>query len=256
MHSFSYDGIDLGGVTYGVTLTRATLPLLTDPRVDVQTLAGEDGAVSQGTTFGAMQVSLDCIVEGFGRDDLDVKLRNIRDLFVTCQSGEKRLELDHWPGRYWDVRLVSGIDPEMKLNYARFSLDFVAPKPWATGTAEHSGLSGISNDTEFAVVNAGDIATNCEWIIKNTGVETGEVSVYNATRGELVVMTVGVADGSWLRLRSAGYSVQLSVNEGANWSSVNGVTGRVPRLAPGQNLLTVYGLTVGTIEWSFYERYR
>ena len=101
MGSVVVDGVDLGGSSYGLILTNPQMDFLPAPRLDIQSLAMADGAVTQGSTFGIRRATLGYAVQGTSGANLLSKLRNIADVLSRTQTGEKTFVFDYMSDRTW-----------------------------------------------------------------------------------------------------------------------------------------------------------
>ena len=104
--SFHFDGTDLSGAAYGVTLTRHAIAYLAEPRVDAQPVPFSPGGVAQDTQLGMMRIDMDCFVEASSSANLKTQMGAIKQLLVSRTN--KSLRLDFQSDRFWLARLGGG----------------------------------------------------------------------------------------------------------------------------------------------------
>jgi predicted phage tail component-like protein len=130
--SFTYNGTDLGEDAYGLYVVGVSAPLFGKPRVDIRPLSQADGVVTQGSTFGAIEIRMECKVVAPDPANLNTQLEAIAGVLRATAEGEKTLIIDQWPARQYTARLISLFDPDQAIGGAEFSLTWIVP----TGTHE------------------------------------------------------------------------------------------------------------------------
>ena len=125
--SFTFNGTDLGESAYGLYADEVSAPILGTPRVDKQPLAGANGVVTQGGTFGEVTIKLMCKVVAPDTASVTTQLEAIKGVLEATAEGEKTLVLDQYPNRQYTARLTSGLGPDQALTGAMFPLTFLVP---------------------------------------------------------------------------------------------------------------------------------
>ena len=132
--SFTWNGIDFSGDDYQVYLVNRDrfgyTPDLPQPRVDVQGLSGSSGAVTQGATWEAERLVLECAMVAADSTARETKLLAIRTALEAAQEGEKYIIFGLRTGYKRLVRLVRVSPFVRKGNGALFTLEFVWPYPF------------------------------------------------------------------------------------------------------------------------------
>ena len=133
--SFTFKGIDYGGVNYNVYARVKELPRLPRPRVASDNLAQADGVATQGSTFDDCRITLECAVTAASTTDVETAMGNVVAALATTQEGPGALILDSHPTKQWTARLVSGLNGALALNGEMFTLEFLCTSPWPTATS-------------------------------------------------------------------------------------------------------------------------
>lgn len=262
-HSFSFDGTDLAGSSYGLMVARMPMVWSTAPVLDVQKpLYGF--AASQGVAFEPRSIALPCWVEGSSHSDLQAKLDAIV-MLLDSELGAKDLKLDWIPGRYWRARLSSPIVPEFAgATVARLQLEFWTGEPGFANAETEQTVEVDADPKSFNVPASGVVAGTHDaypvWFIKGGGTPTGVVTLANTTTGESITWQGVILPDQWLAIargwRAASPALQswsmfLSTGTGADPTALSyaqaisgfSAGGMFPRLKRGvANAMTVSGL--------------
>ena len=91
------------------------------------------------------------------------------------------------------------------------------------------------------------------FIIKNGAASCASVQLANAATGHAALWNNTLAADDWLRFDSETQRVDVSGDDGANWSKSNGgLVGTIPGVVGGvSNVLTLTGPTTGTYDYTF-----
>ena len=257
MGSVVVDGVDLGGSSYGLILTNPQMEFLPAPRLDIQSLAMADGAVTQGSTFDVRRATLGYAVQGTSGANLLSKLRNIADVLSRTQTGEKTFVFDYMSDRTWYARVEDAWDPTINGMGALGSIALTINPPFAVAAASTNANQALSGVTPATVTNAGKLRVPVSWIIKNGAAEASSgVSIENATTGQTVAGGGILAANEWLRINSEDWTVETSTDSGANWNTAGtNASGTPPDVDAGANTLEIVGIASGTLDWTYTEGY-
>ena len=250
--SLHFNGTDLSGASYGVTVLRHAVSFTAAPRVERYMIGNRQGGFSQGGFLGARQISCDCIVTASSNDDLDDKLDAIK-LLMDPRAGDKSIRFDHMNDRYYLGRIDGDIDFDyVGPNSALMELRFTCANPSAYAHSETTQSITIdaSPDTN-AVPASGSLAgtdyTYPVWTIQNTsgGTLSSGITINNATTGEIIQVDYVLSNGHYLRIDSSRQRVDSSTNN-STWisrmTSINTNYTRFPRLKPAvSNSIIVTG---------------
>jgi predicted phage tail component-like protein len=132
--SISFAGADLGE-HFGLVVTRRPWPYVPRPRVWVERLGDENGAVTAGRTFDERVFEVDCAIEN-NNGDLEEKLELLATHFLQKHSigGLWPLIFGHKPETTYQARLVDEVRFQPALNGAEFTLKFISPDPMGAPT--------------------------------------------------------------------------------------------------------------------------
>ena len=265
-NSIHYNGTDLSGASYGLTVEKGTVPVLSSPRRDVQSSGRGYGGAQVGTGFEPLTISINAQVIGSSESDLTDKLDALTYL-LDPQNGEKSIRFDDWKsGRYWKGVLASALDPQYQNpSSVKLQLQFVCVDARAYRTTDVSTDYTISATPQALTIPAtGAVVGNAKpdptWIIKNTsGGSVSSIVFANSTTGETVTLTATLANNNWLRITTGmGGTVEKSTDSGGSWTSAISYASLplVPSLAPNvANSITVTGLSAGTLSLTYTPRY-
>ena len=121
--SFAADGFNV----YVLNTTEPdSLPDLAQPRVNIQNLAGADGAVTQGATRQPLRIRLKCATVVRDTATLEEQITNIKTALDVV--GEKSFT-PGWRSITKTVRQTNGLSFRRERDGAFFTLEFVEPDP-------------------------------------------------------------------------------------------------------------------------------
>jgi predicted phage tail component-like protein len=239
--SFYFNGTDLSGASYGVTVLRHAVSFTAAPRVDRYMIGNRQGGFSQGGFLGARKLSFDCIVTGSSNDDLDDKLDAIR-LLTDPRGGDKSIRFDHQNDRYYLGRLDGAIDFDyVGPNSARMTLEFMCANPSAYANSETTQSITVDASPDTNLVPATGTVAGTDyaypvWKIQNTsGGALSSVRISNTTTGEVIESTYALPNGHYLRFDSSRQRLESSTDN-TTWTNrmtnINSNYTRFPRLKP------------------------
>jgi len=249
--SLYFNGTDLSGASYGVTVLRHAVSFTAAPRVERYMIGNRQGGFSQGGFLGARKISCECIVTASSNDDLDDKLDAIK-LLMDPRAGDKSIRFDHMNDRYYLGRLDGDIDFEyIGPNSALLELQFLCANPVAFASSETTQSITIdaSPDTN-AVPASGSVAgtdySYPVWKFQNSsGGALSSITLNNSTTGEVIKVDYALPNGHYLRIDSSRQRVESSTDN-TTWtsrmSSINTNYTRFPRIkAAVSNSIVVTG---------------
>lgn len=265
--SMHYNGTDLSGSTYGLTVLADSFPLSAQPQVDVQGVAQWFGGVSRAPGFGPLTIPVKCVVTGSSASDLASKLDALKYL-LNPRNGEKTLKFDYMSDRYWYAVLANpGALSAHGVTWKEFDLVFVAGdcRAYSTTTRSSPDFTVTASPHSMTVESgptavAGTAQADPVWIIKNTsGGTVTSLTLNNSTAGESVTWTGSLANGNWLKIDIARGVVEKSTDSGATYTNVmSGVSGSfvLPSLTGGvANTVVLTGFSAATVTLTYTARY-
>lgn len=262
-NSFHFNSTDLSGSTYGVTVTRASWPVISSPLLDVQQVSFGT-SITQKAGYSPRTFNVPVIIEGDDQDDLQDKLDSLCSLLTS--DVERSIRFDNWQSdRYWLARYTGGLEAVEFMGNDAVSavLSFIAPDPHAFSTTERTSpdISINAEPKTFNMESSAPVGGNWYakpvWIVKATN-GASSVTFTNSTTGETLTYAASLANGDWLKIDTAYQHVQKSTNSGSTYTdSMTAVSGRFPTLKGGvQNSITISGVTSGgTLTATYRARY-
>lgn len=263
-HSIHFDGVDLAGSNYGVTLLDGEYPLLPSARLEVRSLGTRHGGYSQGGYLEPREIAAPISVRGTSNDDLDDKLDALR-LLMNPRNGDKSIKFDHQADRYYLGRLNEAVNWKYYGPcVARAVLHFLCADPLAYSTTETTQTITVTEtpyDTTAPSVGvvAGTEYARPVWTVKNTGVSSVPwVEIWNTTTNELIRSKQSIAHNAYVRFDSERERLQKS-SDGTNWEDIMlkiDEFKQFPRLAPGvSNSVQIGGLASGVVTVKYRARF-
>lgn len=138
-NSMNYNGTDLGGASYGLTVARGSLSLAAAFRVDTTQIPRGDGALSPQTTYAPRIIPVSGFIAGSSFSDLKDKIDAIAEVLDTRQDAE--LYFDAQNDRYWNARPEGRPEIEVLAAHATFSMRFIAVDPFGYARGAASSAS-------------------------------------------------------------------------------------------------------------------
>ncbi len=271
--SFSWNTTDLA--TLGLNVQPYNEPWMPVPNL-TKARPPQGPAEFHGVNYQEGSILLDCVVRGSSTADLHSKLDTIV-LLLDPTLGNKRIDLDEIPDRFWYARLVSGIPaPQKGAMTTTFRLRFEMTGGGHSTTEDDDTFTIASDPDSFNVDSGGAIGgtakTSPVWYIRNTtgGIVGTPITLQNTTLNDPAFSWEGVLeDGRWLRIGSinaAGrFLPALDKSDGAGadataetyTSVMSGYnSGDWPLLKPNvQNAMAVTGLSSGVMRWVYRDRF-
>lgn len=264
-HSMHFNGVDLSGSSYGLTVLSGPVPFLPGSKTETRKLGTRPGGYSQGGLLDAKEIPVVCHIAGTSNSNLKLKIDALRALLDPA-NGEKTLRFDHESDRYYLARLAG----ESEFNYIgpsamQFELRFQCADPHAFSTTETTQVLAIeSNPDTFNAPATGVIAGTTYarpvWKVKNTtGGAVSVITLQNTTTGETITCTYTVPNNDWIRFDSQRERLQYSPDD-TEWFDIMGYLSTsnklFPRLKAGvANALAVVGLSAGELTVVYRARY-
>lgn len=260
--SMHYNGTDLSGASYGLTVLETEAPFMAKPQVDVQGVAQWFGGISRSPGFDALTIPVPCVVSGSSASDLLTKLDALR-LVLNPRNGQKTLKFDYMSNRYWYAVLANPGDlSAVGVSWKKFNLVFVAGDSRAYSTSDRATPDFTINTNPYTMTEtpAGTATADPIWIIKNTsGGTVTSLTLNNTTTVESVTWVGSLANGDWLKVDIPRGVIEKSTDSGANYTdSMSGVSGSfiLPTLKPSVvNSITLTGFSAATVVLTYTARY-
>lgn len=258
--SLRFDSYDLSGTSYGLKVLEDSFPLMAAPMIDTRQIAQGFGGVSRHDGYGSLSIPVPALIIGDSVSDLWSKMDAIK-LLMDPNNGEKNLQFDFIPNRYWKAILSSPLEmPGPGVTWKRVQMEFLASDPRAYSTSDRSTPDFTINSTpdQFTEAVAGTATADPIWIVK-AGASVTSVILENATTGESVTWTGTLSSGHWLKFNTVLGTIEKSTDSGANYTNVaTGITGSfvLPKLRGGfTNTINVTGVSAGTLTLTYTARY-
>jgi len=264
-YAMTFNGTDLGGTTYGLTVLNATpIPVRGEARVHTRDIPGRDGGIAIAGYAESTELEVEAWIEGSSVTDLQSKIDAV-NLVCSPRLGPKVITIDEFPGRRWTGVLKNALRGRLMNTGTRVTLSFFCADPAAEASTATSQSVTVNETPEaFNVPASGNIAGSLDaapvWTLENThaGGLTG-ITLTNTTRGESISISQSVGMNEYLRVDVARGVVEYST-DGLSWTIINNkITSSpaaFPRLSPGvPNACTLTGVTAGTLTVSYRARY-
>ena len=272
-NSLAYNGLDLAGSSYGVTVNRGFgMPYMSQPKLHQQDIPQAFGGVTRGGRGGALVIPVPVIIEGTSFANLLVKIDNLNHVMAP-EDGDKSIKFDWMTDRYWLGRLQDQIQaPIIGQRSISTTFNFICADPNAYASTEVSEEQAIATNpiTIYEPEGGSDVVLgNVEsypvYLFRNeSGSALTSVTITNVTRSEAIKVNYALPDDEWLRIDSANELIE----ESSDNSTFNLIMLRrddtlktFPLLSPRvQNVFTVAGFGTssdsGTLIITYRPRYR
>lgn len=277
MGAFEFGGVDAGD--YGLTVVgRSTPPGMADPQMHTFDLLGRDGVLIDCSRRKPMYITAECMITAATRLLAEGYLDGLYAALDPLE-GEQLLVFDddHVDGRddrgYMAI-LQAPSRPYWKAGGLAYSIQLA----WLVPGGVRIGVEDVeqectiesSPDTWDVPADIGEVAQTVGgqleaypvYVITNTSAVTATgVKLTNVTTGDELTWTGSLAQDEQLKIdaRREIQTVYHSDDEGATWTvSMQGVTlgDPFPWLRAGvQNQLRVTGVTAGTLDITYRERF-
>lgn len=271
-NSLHYNGIDLSGGDYGVTLMkqRTAYPVMTRPKIFSASVAQRAGGFTYGGRGTMRVIPVRVAVQGSSFADLMTKIDNL-NYVMAPENGEKSIRFDYVAGRYWMGRLNGEIQaPPIGATSVTLNWDFLCSDPNAYSTTEVTQTLTISTSPQTFDLPAasgttidGNVETFPVWTIQHLSfISALSVTINNTTSGQIITVSKALHENDYLRINSATELIEYS-EDGIIWVNTN--AGRdntnktFPTLKPRvQNsvTITITGVVDATCEVVYRARYR
>jgi len=232
--SVTVGGVDLGGASYGLTITRGTGAYPFAPlEVDIQRKGSEDGAASQGDTALEMRIPVAGFVEASTPTALLQQIDAIRKVlkgglqfYVFDYDNAEITDSDYQRGYY--ARPVGAVElSRISPTGARLTMTLIVPSGRAQGlTTETQNETAINASATFSLPSSGSAGGNTPsrkliaTFTNNSGTVTSIV-LANTTRSESATWTGTLAAGDMLRFDTERQIVEKSTDSGATFTNAN-----------------------------------
>ena len=260
-YSMSFNGIDMSGSTYGLTVRKASYPLSPEAVIPSISIPYHSGQFTSERWSQARQLSIPCVVVGTSASNLLTKLDAIA--LLLNEKTDKKLILDWQSDRYYLARLSSIEREHVGALAASLTLNFLVPDG-------HAYAASLTTQTEapFTTAVAFDVPDSaallagtqyCEPIInvRPDPAVTVSATIIIAVSpcGFSIQTTADFVGGtnSWFRVHSGLKKWQTGTGSGAGtvlpttWTdAMTYVSGTFPILTPGASntiTITVTGTT-------------
>ena len=156
--SMTYNNTWLGSDTYGVLVTRGPYPVLPPVRIQPFTYGQREGGIQYGGQANELTLQVDATIEGDNLTDLRTRIDNINNI-MNPLDGDKNIQFDYMPGRYWSGRLLEPIAaPLLGITAIDVQFTFRCADPFAYSTTETAQNESITTDPDtFSVPSSGTL---------------------------------------------------------------------------------------------------
>jgi len=265
--SIEYNGVDLSGSSYGVTLMEAPVPIVSSPRINLVEIAQRHGGYSQGGYLGNLQLRCKIAIIGTSFANLQTKLDNLNFLLAP-ENGDKKIKFDFLTDRYWLGRLSNNIaPPPIGAESIVANLTFTCPSPLAydnTLTTQTESTLGATQTVDVPSASGSTVGGNAiTYPIWQFQAQTGggtltQVGITNQTTSEVLSASYSVAETAYIRFDSETEIIEYSV-DGSTWTNINSSRSNTNRKFPTlssrvQNSFTV--ALVGSVDTDLTITYR
>lgn len=274
-NSLAFNGTDLSGTNYGVTLMEMPVPVLASPRVQTSQMALRHGGYARGGYSGILQIPCKVAVIGSSSSNLRAKLDNLNYLMAP-ENGDKSIKFDFISDRYWLGRLASPIaapiigDRSVVLDWTFLCADPIAyassltTQEVAVTTSPQTVL--VEADTSGADTVDGNVITYPTFLFYHTAAsglaKTTAIRIKNESTGHEIGVTMDIDPGEYLRINCETELIEHS-DGGSTWTNANAYRSatyrRFPYLLPqvqNELTLTVTGNAVLDLDITYRARYR
>jgi len=255
-HSFSFNGTDLGGATYGVILEEPAYPLTPLIQTRATSIAAQDGAVSSPSNYGTREISLACTVVAATTAALNTKLDALA--LILNEREEVQVIFDWQSTRYYMMKLAGSVVTARSGGVARLSIRLSASDPFAHSTTETTESKDLSVAQSWTLTATGTHEAAPVWTI-TAGAAATAIVLQNEPKDEKLGWTGTLASGDVLRISSSPRTLLVEHAAAANptdfTASMQNVSGIWPMLYPGENAIALAGLAVGTLGVVYRARY-
>jgi predicted phage tail component-like protein len=264
--SMHYNGVDLSGSAYGLTVLNATpMPSRAEARLHSRDVPNRHGGYAVGGYVEAQDIEAQVMIVGTSTTDLLAKLDALNRA-LDVQQGAKAFRFDAIPGRQWYGWLRNRITgPMMGPAAFRTTLVFHCPDPIAYSTdVTTQNVTLDASPKAFNVPGTGVLAGSTfalpVWTFRNTSATpVAGFSFANITRGEGMSIAYTMEENEYIRVDTARGVVEFS-SLGADWTIINNAIttspASFPKLTPGgANSCSVTGIPTGTLAVSYRARF-
>ena len=259
-----FDGVDLSGADYGVTVTSASVSRAAPRDIAHQDIPYFPGGISR--VLGPQQRQISVTAVQVGDTPADFRAKHDRLIWLLSQAETKPLIIDlddRWPDRYWPVLLDSAPAPDAVRQHrvARFTLGFAVPGAYGYSTTLTERTVTLSADpTSFTETPGGSVQASPVYEIENLDTyDVTEVTIANTTTGDSLTWTGTLTNGDILRVDTHTQLVEISTEGGSSWTaSMSSLDSghEWPRLAAlAENTVEISGVPDGVLDMSYRNTY-
>jgi len=269
-NSLHFDGVDLSGSTYGVTLMkqRTQYPVMALPKIFSASVAQRHGGFTYGGRGSARVIPVRVAVQGSSFSDLMDKVDALNYLMAP-ENGEKSIRFDYISGRYWLGRLSNSIQaPPIGSTGFVLDWDFLCSNPNAYSTTQETEtITLVSNPQngylplDFFSVIEGNVETFPVWKFKNTNAsDVTSITLENTTTNQKITVTKTLQQNEYLKIDSQREAIEFSTDD-STYTNVNEYRSNADKTFPTldpqvSNTITITGITTGTCDCIYRARYR
>ena len=259
-----FDGVDLSGADYGVTVTAASVPRAAPRDIAHQDIPYYPGGISR--VVGPQQRQISVTAVQVGDTPADFRAKHDRLIWLLSQAETKPLIIDlddRWPDRYWPVLLTSAPPPDAVRQHrvARFTLGFAVPGAYGYSTTlTERTVALAASPTSFTQTVGGSAQASPVYEVENNAAETvTSVKIDNTTTGKAITWGGQLEQGNIIRIDTDAMLAEFSSDGGTTWSAsmANLSTGHEwPRFAARvDNTIEVTGVADGELRLSYRDTY-
>jgi phage-related protein len=266
-------GATFGGVSYasvGLLLLKENISLLPETVQTEEELDGLDGSIDIEVRYAPRLIEHEVMLLAVDEAEYQTRLQQIAKL-LNARTGVKPLIRDRMTGKRWMAKYNGRIPIEKIASLGQFTIPYKAFCPFAesvtdstTPLAYGQGYSygmGLryggpavfpvaASPTSLIVYQAG---THEAYPVIRLAGSGSNITISNTTTGETLTINQTISGSDVIEINCA--PLEQAVRKNGN-SSLNGVSGKFPRLAEGDNSITISGTGLDmTVSFIFRHTY-
>lgn len=264
--SMTYNGVDLSGTSYGVTVVRGPIPFAGESELYYANVPGRHGGMSNGTAYYEPR-TIEAVlnVRGTSWSNLQTRLDNLA-YAMRPELGNVAIIFDERNDRRWVGQFTGDIDPTPIGNGAvQFTARFLCATAIAeAATATTQNVTIDASPDAVTVPAAGTVAGTTHalpvWTFRNTDSTTiTTFTVANSTTNETLTVNYSIPQNAYVRIDTARELIEYST-DGTNWTVImtarSDINKSFPRLAPRvSNSCSITGFVAGTLALTYRARF-
>jgi len=264
--SLTYNGVDLSGSSYGVTVTRGPVQVAGPSQLFYHNTPARHGGFAAGTGFYEPRI-IECTLHVLGTSwsNLKTKLDNL-SFAMRPELGNVAIVFDNASDRRWVGMFMGDIAETPIGNGAvQFTARFLVPSGLAESASAITQSVTINENPElFNVPASGSVAGTTHalpvWKFRNTDSTTiTTFSIGNITTQEGMTVNYSIPQNAYVKVDTERELILYSADDTdytVIMSARSDTTKTFPRLVPGSaNAIGVEGFVAGTLSIDYRARY-